>query len=97
MSALADNLATAAVQHGEVPYHFRRFAVNETTVISVLQNSEIAALLGLQAGFDAPGLGSRPRLMPTKLKDFPYIGDGGVPEAASQRADRQVGFECKEL
>jgi len=52
MDALADNeLATAAIQHGEVPYHFRGFGVNETTVISRIQKLGIAALLGFPAGF----------------------------------------------
>lgn len=52
MDALADNeLATAAIQHGEVPYHFRGFGVNETTVISPIQKAEIAELSGFPAGF----------------------------------------------
>jgi hypothetical protein len=46
MSARVENLATAAMQHGETPYHFRAFVVNETTVISLFHNSEIAALSG---------------------------------------------------
>jgi hypothetical protein len=46
MSARVENLATAAMQHGEIPYHLRAFVVNETTVISLFKKSEVAALSG---------------------------------------------------
>jgi hypothetical protein len=38
------------MQHGEIPYHFRAFAVNETTGISAFQNFGIAVVLGFGAG-----------------------------------------------
>ena len=57
MSAPAENLATVAVQHGEIPYHFRGFVVNESTVISAFQYFEIAALSGFGAGNRANGYG----------------------------------------
>ena len=86
MCARVENLATAAMLHGEIPYHFRAFAVNETTVISLFQKSEIAALSGLQAGFHVL-LGLRTWWGAFKLKDFPYIGACRIFQAASQGAD----------
>lgn len=84
------------MQHGEIPYHFRAFPVNETTVISLFQDSEIAALSGLVAGFLA-GLGRCVRSGAIKLKDFPHIGARRVFHAASQRADFEVCGQCKDL
>jgi len=46
MRATGRKLSTAAIQHGEIPYHLRRFAVNETTVISLFKRAKLAALLG---------------------------------------------------
>lgn len=84
------------MQHGEIPYHFRAFGVNETTVISLLQKSEIAALSGFGAGF-LGRLAGGARRGAIKLKDFPYIGAGRVSQAASQGADFEIRGQCKGL
>lgn len=82
--------------HGEIPYHFRAFVVNETTVISLIQKLEIAALSGLQAGF-LHLLGPGACWDAFKLKDFPYIGACRISQAASQRADFYIRRQCKDL
>jgi hypothetical protein len=43
-------LATAAKQHGEIPYHFRCVVVNETTVISHVHEAEPSLAPGFPAG-----------------------------------------------
>ena len=96
MSARVENLATAAIQHGETPYHFRAFVVNETTVISLFHNAEIAELSGFGAGFLA-GLRRGVWTNAIKLKDFPHIGARCVSQAASQRADFEIRRQCKGL
>ena len=84
------------MQHGEIPYHFRAFGVNETTVISLFQNSEIAELSGFRAGF-LDRLARSARTSAIKLKDFPYIGARGVFQSASQGADFEIRRQCKHL
>ena len=84
------------MQHGEIPYHFRAFRVNETTVISLFQNTEIAALSGFGAGFlERLRRSDRPRAV--KIKDFPHIGASRASQAASQGADFKIRRQCKDL
>ena len=44
-------LSTAAIRHGENPYHFRGSRVNETTVISLFKKAGKGQFLGLPADF----------------------------------------------